>query len=196
MKPMRLPIVCLVCVTLVPAAGATRVEMDAQSSHVLRGAIRTQGLDWQLSATRLRVAQGSTGGTLGKADQSLSGDQPQAASPTVPKQKNTTAEPARASVLGRWQWTATCPISGTWTGTMELRGSAQRLVGTMKQDQPGDAGSITGGNVSGQTVVVVRQIGAEVQTVTGTLSGSGRSARIVGQTSGFGGTCNIVVTRP
>jgi hypothetical protein len=108
MHAMRWMIGGLLCVSLIPGAAATRVDGDDRLEQALVGAAQAQVADRQSTGTRLRLAQaGSTGGTLGKTDQSLSGSTLKAPAPeTKPK-----APPVAKQERGK----GGCPnIVGTW----------------------------------------------------------------------------------
>jgi hypothetical protein len=146
------------------------------------------------------TAQGSTGGTLGKTDQSLSGGQ-------QGKAGRATASPAAGSegttVLGRWKWTQECQLSGTWKGEFHLKGSSRQITGSISYDPRGGPAAspdaIVGGHVSGSAVVLTRRFtipfGTYVQTWTGTLSGTGKAARMAGEAVHSMESCSFTAGR-
>jgi len=77
MQPMRLLIVAVAGLALVLGSPAVPVDADVELQPALQGPAAISISDGGLNPARLRLAQaGSTGGTLGKPDQSLSGDKP------------------------------------------------------------------------------------------------------------------------
>jgi len=66
-------------------------------------------------------AQGSTGGSLGKSGQELSGERPKPAAPDrESKGESARAKPAALSVSGRWKWDAKCDDGSLWTGEFQF----------------------------------------------------------------------------
>jgi hypothetical protein len=115
---------------------------------------------------------GSAGGTIGKTNKSLSGDE-DAAPPDEslsPKSRQTTAHPSaipattqsrvnrqdtsKAALAGRWNWNATCP-NGSFNGEFEIRPtSASAFSGQFFSDLPGP---ISNGQLDGKHVTFTRQ---------------------------------------
>jgi hypothetical protein len=92
-------------------------------------------------------------------------------------------QPAGPAIAGSWRWSARCAKSGNWTGSLLLRGSASGFSGSMTQDQAGDGGQIIGGRIQGSSISFKRRftsrfLGKQVQTWSGTLSGSAISGQI------------------
>jgi hypothetical protein len=200
MKPMGLPLVCLIYVALVPAASAVRAEMDAQSEHVLGGAIRGQGFDRQSSATRLRLAQGSTGGTLGKTDQSLSGGQPKetppekAPGPKRPKQG--AAQAAGMSVSGQWSAAGVCGAI-SWQDSFVLQpSSATNFTGRFVGPNTG-GGTIVNGSINANQLSFDRvglPLGMDQRWTARVEWSSGKGVQMQGSITGLA-TCTFTARK-
>jgi hypothetical protein len=89
---------------------------------------------------------GSTGGTLGKTDKSVSGGEEQqqrTSHKANAKQRNSANT---LSVSGKWSWTAKCDDASEWAGAFDL---AQASDGAVSGTANGNDGS---GSISGQLV--------------------------------------------
>jgi len=151
-----------------------------------------------LVAQAALAQSGSMGGTIGKTDKSASGGGEEVGSRPL-----TSTSPAASfdgSILGQWRYVARCPITGTWTGIFQLRGSTQNLNGSIHQDQPPNqplySQSIIGGHVTGNTVVfthhLVVQLGTYNHTWSGQLSGV---SEMKGQIAATVETCSFTASR-
>ena len=142
-------------------------------------------------------AQGSTGGTLGKTDQSLSGGQKEGSPERQPSAKKATAGSGATepSIFGRWQYRAQCSASGVLTGTLNLGGTSERLHGSIRQDAPAANFSITGGRVSAGRATFAVPVGPLLVTWNIAVSGAGKSAQIVGIASHQLESCTVNANR-
>jgi hypothetical protein len=142
---------------------------------------------------------GSTGGTIGKTDKSVSGGGDQAKR-HVPKSRRLArpkAERGReaeshsvsrapaVSVAGRWRWSADCTI-GHWRGEFILTPpSGSQFTGYFGHTNSHDVGTITGGHVNGARITFTRhwtEYTGGTQIWTGHLT----SGHIEGTSSGYG----------
>lgn len=118
---------------------------------------------------------GSTGGTLGNTDKSISGSgREDQEAPSRPKgeghQSRSREKDGRAasappvvSVAGRWNWTADCQ-SGHYNGAFTLsEPSGGQFTGTFDGTVWYDVGSITGGEVGGGSISFTRNVAVVVQ---------------------------------
>jgi hypothetical protein len=132
---------------------------------------------------------GSTGGTIGKTDKSVSGGD-NAAEPRTPMSsrskgqrpidKGASDQSSEASVAGRWRWTADCP-SGHWQGEFDLDETSRGHVsGSFVRTSWNDTGTITDGHVNGTSVAFTRNATLVTQYWTGRLA----AGRIKGTLSG------------
>ena len=117
-------------------------------------------------ATTALAQGGSTGGSIGKTNKSMSGEEPgdpPDRKPPAPANQNTSA-----SIAGSWDWEASCS-SESWQGGMILRASSStEFTGEFSK---GHSGSLVG-TVKGNRVAFVRDWhGIVKQQCTGTLSG-------------------------
>jgi hypothetical protein len=113
-------------------------------------------------------AQGSTGGTLGKTDQELSGSRSKEAPPEKDnrsrKSGGVASEGAADPVAGQWIWQADCSQTGNWQGGFVIRqGGGGTVVGEFNQGHPGSfSGRVTGSKISFTrtftTVVTISQV--------------------------------------
>ena len=87
-------------------------------------------------------AQGSTGGTLGKTDQSLSGGTPQQKAPNVDKVPS-----AAVSIAGLWHWSANCSAIGNQQASFVLRQAGTKITGQFTGS--GTWGSLENGKIVG-----------------------------------------------
>jgi hypothetical protein len=151
-------------------------------------------------AVRLRLAQaGSVGGTLGKPDQSLSGDRPKGPpAATAPSQggaksgaRTNAPELTAASLRGHWRVKTTC-YGGADTLSFIIRDTS-RLEFTGDYEPGG--GRIVSGAVSGNQV---RLVTSSVFTVTwtGTVSRSDVGMQMEGSyTPGAGSDCRFTARK-
>jgi hypothetical protein len=148
-------------------------------------------------APALAFAQGSTGGTLGKTDQSLSGGKKEALPERTQDAKKAPSGvgPTDASIFGRWRYRAQCSVSGVLTGTLNLNGTPERLHGSIQQDAPAANFSINDGRVSGGRATFAVPVGALLSTWNIAVSGTGKSARIAGTASHQLESCTVNANR-
>lgn len=120
---------------------------------------------------------GSTGGTVGKTDKSMSGDTepaPPASKPT-PSRSSVAPPPApragTASVAGRWHWTADCP-SGHWEAGFQItEGMSGEIKGSLFSDP---VNGTVSGQVSNGIISFTRSTMFFTQHWVGQLSDGGR----------------------
>jgi hypothetical protein len=148
-----------------------------------------------LNAPEQTFAQsGTTGGSLGKTNKSVSGSVkkrvPAGKQKTVVSKTNTLP-----SYQGTWHWDAKCSLSRRFTGTFILHGQASKLLGKFTMDQPGDDGTIVGGRVKGSRIVIRRKTGLLTQTWDGVISGTGKNAIITGTASHQLESCSFTASR-
>jgi hypothetical protein len=107
---------------------------------------------------------GSTGGTLGNTDKSISGEREEPRrereeprkKPAPKEAGHTASAPSTVSVAGRWSWTADCQ-SGHWSGAFTLSDpSSGQFTGTFDGTNMADIGAISGGEVSGGQISFTR----------------------------------------
>jgi hypothetical protein len=107
---------------------------------------------------------GSTGGTLGNTDKSISGDREgprrsgdrEEPRKKAPKEAHTASAPSIVSVAGRWNWTADCQ-SGHYNGAFTLsEASGGQFTGAFDGTAMHDIGTISGGEVSGGQISFTR----------------------------------------
>ena len=150
-----------------------------------------------------QIQPGSTGGTIGKQDKSISGTE-DAVPPNEslsPRSRQTTARPSaipattsrvnrqdtsKAALAGRWNWNASCP-NGNFKGEFEIRStSASAFSGHYLSDVPGP---ISNGQLDGKQVTFTRQyttlLGTFLQSWTGSLTQSKIAGSLVDQPSGI-----------
>jgi len=150
-----------------------------------------------VAAERVAFAQaGSTGGTIGKTDKSVSGgDEPPQQRPKAKLRTSTVGNAPAHSISGKWAWTAKCTDgSENWAGAFELTQNTDGAV----------SGSFTGngepGSFSG-TVFGNRLIGSNCYTITRhctqisfTIVGGG-SSLTGSESSASHGTCKYQASR-
>lgn len=130
------------------------------------------------------IAQaGSTGGTIGKENRSMSGSE----------ERRELHRPD-AALAGRWRWRSVC---GTlkWSGEFEIsQSSAHSFSGAFLSDGPG---TISNGNISGKQVSFTRRTSMVTQQWNGSLDSSGKSLRLHGSHTEpiLGGHCQFVATK-
>jgi hypothetical protein len=113
---------------------------------------------------------GSTGGTLGNTDKSISGEREQ---PREAPRHSTRERPKRASaplsVSGNWVWSAKCDDGTTWAGTFDFVQSAD---GAVSGSAAGNDGSASfSGQVQGNTIIGRRTYSMHSNSVVFTFSG-------------------------
>ena len=140
---------------------------------------------------------GSTGGTIGKQDKSISGgaelDAPRAAPHEKRPAANTRETPSRASknsIIGRWQWHAQCSNGTTWEAAFVATAADKETVAL---DFIGAGGGTGTGLVTGNRVRLLRSFAVYTQTWTATLSGGNRMNGEI--TSSEGGHCSFQASR-
>jgi hypothetical protein len=116
---------------------------------------------------------GSTGGTVGKQDKSISGgEEPHQRAKAKPRGSAIGEMPTR-SISGKWAWTAKCDDASDWAGTFELMQSSD---GAITGSAAGNDGS---GSMSGQLVanklIVTRSYAMHSNQIVFTLAAGGRS---------------------
>jgi hypothetical protein len=140
---------------------------------------------------------GSTGGTIGKQDKSISGgdetDRPRAAPLEKRPAANTRETPSRASknsLIGRWQWHAQCTNGTTWEAAFVATAADKETVAL---DFIGAGGGTGTGVVTGNRVRLLRAYVGPTQTWTATLSGGNRMNGEI--TSSQAGHCTFQASR-
>jgi hypothetical protein len=111
---------------------------------------------------------GSTGGTLGNTDKSISGDREESRrserlNPRPSKEEHTISEP---SIAGRWRWDARCG-QGSFSGEFEI-GDGKQFTGAFISDV---AGPISNGHRNGNQISFLRSVLGHLQPWTATLRG-------------------------
>jgi hypothetical protein len=167
---MRLPLLALAGMVLV--FGTASAQADA--SLAPEGSAANPVVEPRTIAGRFQLVQGgSTGGTIGKTGQSLSGDNPSKA--TSPE-KGRTQPPS--SISGRWEWTQDCQI-GSYRGHLQIsQTGASRFSGRIFQESPNLSGAIFEGRIQGNQVsfrTTLNLVGTTgFETWSGSLPGPGR----------------------
>jgi hypothetical protein len=138
---------------------------------------------------------GSTGGTIGKQDKSISGGEsvvePHAPVKSRPKSQRPieTPESSEVSVAGRWRWTQDCPPR--WQGEFDLAETSRgHFNGSFAGTSWYDNGTITDGHISGTSVSFTRKSAPVTQYWTGRLT----AGRMKGTSSG-NANCSWEATR-
>jgi hypothetical protein len=132
---------------------------------------------------------GSTGGTIGKTDKSVSGGEEAAhpresaepdSRPTKPRERENRAASSRsgASVAGQWRWTADCP-NGHWNGAFAVTEVSNGQF-TGEYDAGAGGGTISNGHVNGGSVSFTRTYVMGTQQWSGHLT-SGHMAGSLSQ---------------
>jgi hypothetical protein len=113
-----------------------------------------------LAVDRGAFAQaGSTGGTIGKTDKSVSGGQEQSRQPQPAKKQ--TRRAAGPVLTGLWDWQCGNALSFPATGNLQLvEGSEGRLTGEFISDSGSFQGGKISGSVHGNSVSFVRDNGS------------------------------------
>ena len=142
-----------------------------------------------------QVQPGSTGGSIGKTDKSVSGGEGAAAPRALTKSSRpieggTSDRSSGASVAGRWRWNADCP-SGHWQGQLDLaEASRGQFSGSFAGTGWVDIGTITNGQVHGTSVNFTRTWSTGTQYWKGQLA----AGRLKGTLSG-NENCNWEASR-
>jgi hypothetical protein len=139
------------------------VLVAAQAAHAEKRAAALPGvnvadIEGRISTkpglARTRLAQaGSTGGTLGKTDQSLSGDQSKQARPEKapgPLGSQGAAKARVLSVAGQWNWVAQCGGISTGASLVLEQSSATNFTGRFTGSNTW--GTIVNGRLQGDQV--------------------------------------------
>jgi hypothetical protein len=145
-----------------------------------------------------QVQPGSTGGSIGKTEKSISGGE--SAEPPAPTKSRSKSQPqvdrdasdqsSEASVAGRWRWIADCDGGGRWEGEFDLTRTSQgNIGGSFAGTSWHDIGTITG-HISGSSITFTRKNPVTTQYWTGRLAGG----RIKGSSSG-NANCRWEATR-
>ncbi|MGA2293548.1 hypothetical protein [Bradyrhizobium sp.] len=107
------------------------------------------------AGSRIALAQaGSTGGTIGKTDKSVSGDEGQQHQKAKVKKRSSTAanEPPVLSMNGKWMWTAKCDDGSEWAGAFDLSQTSDGAVSGSANGNDGSgtiSGKLAGGRFTG-----------------------------------------------
>jgi hypothetical protein len=152
------------------------------------------GLAALIGVCKTALAQaGSTGGTIGKTDKSVSGGE-EGPAPGVKNRKSTAVEvPSKASISGRWSWRGKCADDTEWSGDFDLVQSADGSVrGTCSTTQESCS------TVSGQVVGNKATLSVGWRVRTGTLSvtvAESRKSMSGWETSPYRGRCTYEMRR-
>jgi hypothetical protein len=136
---------------------------------------------------------GSTGGSLGKSGQELSGGPPKQALSGKPR----ASESSGGSVAGRWQWNANCGIGGSYCGQFQLTQTAgSQLSGSFLSDSGTFQGGRINGVARGKDVSFAREGSGRVLRYIAVLDSIGKPQRMEGSISEFGITgCSFTAVR-
>jgi hypothetical protein len=158
---MKLPLVPVAGLALMLGAAAALADSGAEAAHAWAASAAISAPDPRLAAPRLRLAQGgSTGGTLGKKDQSLSGDQPAAKGPGQPS----------SSISGTWKWIQDCQ-GGTYRGNFRIsQTGANSFGGSVYQEAPEASGAIVEGRIQGSQLSFKVTLNAILETFQGSVA--------------------------
>jgi hypothetical protein len=108
---------------------------------------------------------GSTGGTIGKTDKSVSGGE-SASEPHTPTKsrskgqrpigRGTSDQSSGVPVAGRWRWSADCTV-GHWQGEFDLAQTSRgNFNGSFAGTSAHDVGTITDGHTNGTSISFTR----------------------------------------
>lgn len=132
---------------------------------------------------------GSTGGTIGKTEKSVSGgersSEPQSRTNSRPISKgsggaSSADRSSQSSIAGRWRYSADCTV-GHWQGEFEiLQGSGGSFSGSFAGTSLADTGTISNGRVSGSSISFTRTSSVATQYWRGGIAGG----RMSGTSSG------------
>jgi hypothetical protein len=141
---------------------------------------------------------GSTGGTIGKQDKSVTGGESAVEPHTPAKSRPKGQRPidggpsdqsSELSVAGRWRWRSDCTTH--WQGEFDLAETSRgHFSGSFAGTSWYDVGTITDGHISGTSVSFTRKNVAVTQYWTGRLA----AGRIKGTYSG-NANCGWEATR-
>ena len=142
---------------------------------------------------------GSTGGSIGKRNKSVSGveDAPGPREPAAPPHRRVRPEhEARgsASVNGHWRWSCDCASGKSFRGTFSFAQTGSDFTGTMTQ-QTSASGTVSGGKASGGGVsftVTLTNIVERTEHWTGRLTGGHMQGTLTTQ---FDGACQFTADR-
>jgi hypothetical protein len=158
-----------------------------------------------IAASTPTFAQGQMGGTIGKQDKAVSG-QDEAPGPrrkTAPKAKASAPAEPRSTGVGRslsgvWSWTGQCAkYDKPYTGTLTVNQSGNTFTATHGGTNMWDGGTISNGRISGNRVSFVRTYGGYTDYLNLALSGSGGALRMSGvlPNTEHSGRCLMVFTK-
>ena len=147
-----------------------------------------------LATSQASFAQGgSTGGSLGKSGQELSGSLPK---PTAPKKEpardpeSTRSGSGSVSVSGRWRWEAKCANGTVWSGEFNLKHSSDgTMTGMCHMAGSYGCGDVSGrvvGNVATFTVFWADLFGGHRNPFTFTIADGGRTMQGFEESAGNG----------
>jgi len=142
---------------------------------------------------------GSTGGSIGKRDKSVSGveDTGTPKESAAPSRGPVARQPeprAAASVGGTWRWNCTCSSGNVFQGTFNFNQTGSSFTGVMLQTGHG-TGQVSNGNVSGGRVtfmVTLTNVIERTEHWTGRLSGGHMQGTL---TTRFDGDCDFTADR-
>jgi hypothetical protein len=145
-----------------------------------------------------QVQPGSTGGSIGKTDKSISGGESgEPSTPTKsrsrgqrPVDRGSSDQSSDVSVAGRWHWSADCSVKG-WQGDFDLAETSRgNISGNFAGTSWYDVGTITNGHINGSSITFTRKNALVTQFWKGHLA----AGRIKGTLSG-NDNCSWEATR-
>jgi hypothetical protein len=155
------------------------------------------GLAFWLASDRIAFAQaGSTGGTIGKTDKSVSGGEEATLSPSARPSTRDVKNPSAIapSIAGQWRWTADCSDGSHFHGVFDLSPtSGGQFTGEFISNDIANVGAIEGGHATGSSISFTRRHPIEIQHWEGRLQGG----HIEGSplSTGWHGTCQWQANR-
>jgi hypothetical protein len=161
---------------------------EDQALWLRRLAMLIAGAAISLAASTQFVQAESVGGTIGKQNKSVSGEE-ESAPPrrkSVPKatpSPNDEKQRAHASrsISGLWYWTGQCAkYDKPYTGTITISQSGNGFSGTHGGTNMWDQGTVSNGRINGNHVSFTRTFGQYTDHLDLTLSGSGSALRMTG----------------
>ena len=171
----------------------------------LQGFVLVAGIVLCVAASTPILAQGQMGGTIGKQDKAVSGqdETPGPRRKAGPKARaSSPAEPrntgAGRSLSGVWSWTGQCAkYDKPYTGTLTVNQSGNTFTATHGGTNMWDGGTISNGRISGNRVSFVRTYGGYTDYLNLALSGSGGGLRMSGvlPNTEHSGRCLMVFTK-
>lgn len=170
----------------------------AMRNPVTLGIVAIISLIALLAVDRIAFAQaGSTGGTLGKTDKSVSGGEEER--PGDRKSGHRKATATAATISGKWSWRAKCDDGSAWTGEFNFN---QNIDGTFSGNCHNDTGagscSAVSGRVSGNNATFkVRWfdvLGGHENPYEFTIAGGGQSMEGTEHSQSYG-ACKYTVKR-